>query len=196
MKNKEAISVFDIEVTDAGPNNYDGGVQVDNVTVTCDDVEYYFELSTPVGGDGEVFIKYEGHDGDPDTEYEFIMHFELEEDITFGPDDDKKGLEDFLQVNDPDCEGDSIELDGFELEITNFIHSGGKEFGWIRADIGDIEFQFDMEQDATSGSMDYELTFLTEEMEEKAKEIGLELTVEIQSYLFDRYDSICAEKRG
>ncbi len=189
---KRKIGIRSIKVIDAAPNNYDGGMQIDNVTVTCQGNEYNFELATPAGGDGDVHVKYEGSES-PDED--FINHFELVEDVYFKFEEDKKGLKDFLHVNQPSCEGDSIELDGYELEITHFIHSGGMEFGWIEAEIRGETIKFEMEQDATCGSMDYTISFLDEEYEAIANQIGFVLTSEIEEYLFDRYDSICAEHR-
>lgn len=114
----------------------------------CDDREYYFELHTPVGGDGEVHVKYTGtDDGDPD----FIEYFELEEDVFFKFEEDKNGLKDFIQVNSPDCVGDDIEINNYSIEITDFNHDGGMEYGYIDTIINDKNIQFEMIQDATSG---------------------------------------------
>ena len=176
---------FKIEVIDASPNNYDGGIQVDSATITCDGKEYYFELHTPVGGLGEVHAKYLGGDDD-----EFINHFGLEEDTFI----DESELSEFLQVNDPNCVGDETEIDGYEIEITDFNHDGGMELGTIETIINGEEIQFEMIQDATAG-FGFGVEFDSDRDEEKAKEIGFELTDELREYLFNEYDRICAEKR-
>lgn len=176
---------FKIEVIDASPNNYDGGIQVDSATITCDGKEYYFELHTPVGGLGEVHAKYLGGDDD-----EFINHFGLEEDTFI----DESELSEFLQVNDPNCVGDETEIDGYEIEITDFNHDGGMELGTIETIINGEEIQFEMIQDATAG-FGFGVEFDSDRDEKKAKEIGFELTDEVREYLFNEYDRICAEKR-
>ena len=176
---------FKIKVVDASPNNYDGGIQVDSATVTCDGKEYYFELHTPVGGLGEVHAKYLGGDDD-----EFINHFGLEEDTFI----DEGELSEFLQVNDPDCVGYDTEIDGYEMEITDFHHDGGMELGTIETIINGEEIQFEMIQDATGG-FGFGVEFDSDEDEEKAKKIGFELTDELREYLFNEYDRICTEKR-
>ena len=178
---------FKIKVIDASPNNYDGGVQVDSATITCDGKEYYFELHTPVGGEGEVHVKYLGcEDGDS----EFISQFGLEEDTFL----DENELSGFLQINDPNCVGDETEIDGYEIEITDFNHDGGMELGTIETIINGEEIQFEMIQDATAG-FGFGVEFDSDRDEEKAKEIGFELTDELREYLFNEYDRICAEKR-
>jgi hypothetical protein len=176
---------FKIKVVDASPNNYDGGIQVDSATITCDEKEYYFELHTPVGGGGEVHVKYLGGDDE-----EFINHFGLEEDTFI----DESELNEFLQVNDPDCVGYDTEIDGYEMEITDFNHDGGMELGTIETIINGEEIQFEMIQDATAG-FGFGVEFDSDEDEEKAKKIGFELTDELREYLFMEYDRICAEKR-
>jgi hypothetical protein len=176
---------FKIEVVDANPNNYDGGIQVDSATITCDGKEYFFELHTPVGGLGEVHVKYLGGDDE-----EFISHFGLEEDTFI----DESELSEFLQVNSPDCVGYDTEIDGYEMEITDFNHDGGMEIGTIETTINGEEIQFEMIQDATTG-FGFGVEFDSDEDEEKANKIGFELTDEIREYLFNEYDRICAEKR-
>ncbi len=176
---------FKIKVVDASPNNYDGGIQVDSATITCDGKEYYFELHTPVGGGGEVHVKYLGGDDE-----EFINHFGLEEDTFI----DESELSEFLQVNSPDCVGYDTEIDGYEIEITDFNHDGGMELGTIETTINGEEIQFEMIQDATAG-FGFGVEFDSDEDEEKAKKIGFELTDELREYLFMEYDRICAEKR-
>jgi len=184
---KAEIDGFEIEIEDASPNNYDGGVQIDSATITCDSKDYYFELHTPIGGKGEVHVKYlTSENGDS----EFINQFGLEEDTFL----EENELYEFLQVNSPNCVGDETEIDGYEIEITYFNHDGGMEFGFIDSIINGEEIQFEMKQDATSG-FDFEISFSTDEDEEKASKIGFEITDEIREYLFDCYDSICAEKR-
>ncbi len=177
---------FKIKVIDANPNNYDGGVQVDSTTITCDGKEYYFELHTPVGGDGEVHVKYlTSEDGDS----EFISQFGLEEYEFI----DENELSGFLQVNSPDCVGDETEINGYEIEITDFNHDGGMELGTIETIINGKEIDFEMVQD-TAG-FGFGVEFNSDRDEEKAKEIGFEITDEIREYLFNEYDRICAEKR-
>lgn len=178
---------FKIKVVDASPNNYDGGIQVDSTTITCDDKEYYFELHTPVGGEGEVHVKYLGcEDGDSD----FISQFGLEEDTFL----DENELSVFLQINDPNCVGDETKIDGYEIEVTDFNHDGGMELGTIETIINGEEIQFEMIQDATAG-FGFGVEFDSDRDEEKAKEIGFELTDEVREYLFNEYDRICTEKR-
>ena len=168
---------FKIKVVDAGPNNYDGGIQVDSATITCD--------GKPVGGEGEVHVKYLSGDDE-----EFVNHFGLEEDTFI----DESELSEFLQVNSPDCVGDETEIDGYEMEIADFNHDGGMELGTIETIINGEEIQFEMLQDATTG-FGFSVDFLRNDDEEKAKKIGFELTEELIEYLFNEYDRICAEKR-
>jgi hypothetical protein len=187
------ISGFKIEVEDAGPNNYDGGVQVDSVVITCNNNKYSFELHTPVGGDGETHVKYLGSD---DGDKEFITNFELIDNKYLNNEDNLKQLQliEFLQVNSPDCIGDEVEIEGYDIEITDFNHDGGMEFGFIETTINGEKINFEMIQDATSG-FDYNIDFGSNRDEEKAKKIGFEITDEVREFLFDCYDSICAEKR-
>ncbi len=178
---------FKIKVVDASPNNYDGGIQVDSATITCDGKEYYFELHTPVGGGGEVHVKYLAcEDGDS----EFISQFGLEEDTFL----DENELSGFLQVNSHDCVGDETEVNGYDIEITDFNHDGGMELGTIETEINGEEIQFEMIQDATAG-FGFGVEFYSDSDEQKAKKIGFELTDELREYLFNEYDRICAEKR-
>lgn len=190
---KSEINGFKIEVENVGPNNYDGGVQVDLVVITCDNKEYSFELHTPVGGDGETHVKYLSSD---DGDIDFINKFELIEGTFLYKEDNLRQVQlvGFLQVSSSDCIGDETEIDGYEIEIIEFNHDGGMEFGFIDSIINGEEIQFEMKQDATSG-FDFEINFSTDEDEEKAIKIGFEITDEIREFLFDCYDNISAEKR-
>jgi len=197
FKSSNKISGFEIEVIDANPNNNDGGVQIDELTIMVNgDEEYSFEISTTIGDD--VYVDYQNGDGG-----EFEEHFELEsfERMKSEYDDPKPSdsyldLKNFLGQSDPNCIGDSIEIDGFEIEITDFSHKGGMEFGYLEVIINGIEFQIEMVQDATGLELYSKIYFQNDEDEKKAKEIGFDITTdEVQNYLFDEYDRICTDKR-
>ena len=188
----ESLSDFKIKVVDAYPNNYDGNVQIDLLNIECNGNEYYFENST---ASGYIHIKYLGTDGD---DQEFLDFFNLVEDETFsmgnGGEDDKFGLTEFLSENDPSCEGNVIEIDGYEIEITIFSHDGGKEFGVIEAIINGEDIQFEIEQEGSSFGGG-NVSFADEENEKIGQRIGFVLDAYAQEYLFMEYDRICSENR-
>ena len=184
----ENKSIYDlgIKVVDASANNNDGGVQIDDLTITVDgDSEFSFEIATTVGGD--IYVTYEYGDGG-----DFTDHFELED----GEKLSDSELKDFLRENEESCVGNAAEIDGFEIEITDFSHRGGLEFGFLRATINGEEFQLDVEQDATGNGLDCKCSYFSKEDEEVGKRNGLDLeSDEAQGFFFDNYDRICNEKR-
>lgn len=194
---KAEINGFEIEIEDASASD---GVQVDEVTINLigvgeDDYEYWFDLHTSTNGNSSVrfigsntiYIKL-----NKNAKKGFIENFNLVEGEFI---DSESDLFDFLQVNSDSCVGKSTEIDGFKLKITNFNHNGGKEFGFIQTIINGVDIQFEIEQDATSGSLDFSINFSDEEEENKAKELGLEMTDELRDFLFEAYDRLTSEKR-
>lgn len=194
---KAEINGFEIEIEDASASD---GVQVDEVTINLigvgeNDYEYWFDLHTYTNGSSSVrfigsntiYIKL-----NKNAKKGFIENFNLVEGEFI---DSESDLFDFLQVNSDSCVGKSTEIDGFELKITNFNHNGGKEFGFIQTIINGVDIQFEIEQDATSGSLDFSINFSDEEEENKAKELGLEMTDELRDFLFEAYDRLTSEKR-
>jgi hypothetical protein len=178
---------FGIQVIDGGPNNIDGAVQIDLVNILVNgDEEYEFEIATNLIGD--MYITHLSGVG------EFKNHLRLDDDE---PSESYLELKDFLSVNDVDCVGEKTDIDGFEIEILDFSHNGGKEFGYLNVIINDEEFLLDMEQDATGSKyMEYYFTFSNDEYEDKAKKMGFDLnTSEIQEFFYDWYDVISSEKR-
>ena len=126
----KSIQDLDIEVTDAGPNSGDGGVQVDDVTLCVNDDEYYeFELATTISHDSYITFKG-GDDG------EFAKHFGLVEDEMMKSEyGDEKPSESYLELKsfmaqlayDSDMEGETTEIDGFEIKVESYSHRGGYE---------------------------------------------------------------------
>ncbi len=196
FQQNQKINGFDIEVLDANANNNDGGVQIDTITIMVNgDEEYVFEVGTAISGD--IYVTYMDGGGD------FEEHFGLSEGEQMKsehdsekPNDSYLELRNFLSVNDNSCIGDSTEIDGFEIEITDFSNEGGMEFGYLEVTINGEDFQLDMEQDATGSGLHTKASFQNEEDELKAKEMGFDIeSDEVQGYLFDRYDRICNEHR-
>lgn len=191
---EQEFGKFKIKVEDASASD---GVQVDEVTINLigvgeDDYEYYFDLHTSTNGSSSV--KFIGSNTiyiklNKNTKKGFIENFNLVEGEFI---DSENDLFEFLQVNSDSCVGDSTEIDGFELEITNFNHDGGYEIGYLETIVNGEEIQIEMKQDSSGG---FEVYFSTDEDEELAKKIGFEITDEISEYLFTTYDTITLEKR-
>ena len=194
---KVKLSGCEVEVLDANPNNNDGGVQIDNLTITVNgDEEYNFEIASAISGD--IYVDYESGDGG-----DFEEHFQLESfermkskyDVP-KPSDSYLELRNFLEQNDPSCVGDSTEIDGFEIEITDFSHKGGMEFGYLEITINGEEFQIEMVQDATGSGLHTKVYFQNDEDKKKAKSMGFNIdSDESQNHFFEEYDRICTAKR-
>jgi len=192
----QKVNGFDIRVLDANPNNNDGGVQIDTITIMVNsDKEYVFEVGTAISGD--IYVTYIDGGGD------FEEHFGLSEGEPMKseynkekPNDSYLELRNFLSVNDDSCIGDSTEIDGFEIEITDFSNKGGMEFGYLDVTINGKDFQLDMEQDATGSGLYTKVSFQNKEDKSKAKEMGFDIeSDEVQGYLFDEYERICNQHR-
>ena len=194
-----SLNDLDIEVTDAGPNGGDGGVQIDDVTLCVNDSETYdFELATTISNDS--YMTYKGGDNG-----EFVSHFGLVVDEMMKSEyEDEKPSQSYLELKsfmaqlayDHDVEGSETDIDGFNIKVESYSHKGGYEFGYLCVRIGEDEFWLNMKQDATGNgySLESEVTYASDEDEEAGKRNGLELeSDEAQDFFFSEYDRICNE---
>jgi hypothetical protein len=197
----KGIQDLDIEVTDAAPNGGDGGVQLDSLTLSVNGEEYYFELATTISNDS--YITYKG--GFVGGEGDFETHFSLVEDKRMKSEfDNPKPNSSYLELKDFISQlaydqitiGDTTEIDGFEIEVVEYNHEGGYEFGYLNVLIGGDEITLNMKQDATGPGLDSEVTYDSDEDERIGKKHGLDLSSEdAQSFFFSEYDRICNEGR-
>jgi hypothetical protein len=202
-KFNEGFDFSKIEVTNAGPNTNDGGVQIDLVTLLVNGEEYHeFELATTIGGDS--YIDYVGGD-----EGEFSEAFDLVEGERMKseysdpkPSDSYLELFDFIaslssDTNQNVCTvGETIDIDGFEIEVTDFEHNGGYEFGFLDVCINGEEFQLEMKQDATGVGMDATVSYASDRDERIGKKNGINIDdPEMQNFFFTEYDRISNESR-
>ena len=182
-ENKQDLSKF--KCIDGGPNNNDGGVQIDSLIVSVNGDDQFFEVATTIGGD--IYVEYQGGDGE-----EFRNHFELEDGTRLQDSE----LKEFLSQNSPDCVGDSTEIDGFEIEIIDFSHEGGLEFGYLDIEVNGDTFQLEIKQDVTGMDLDSQVTYSSDEDGEIGRKHGLDLeSDEAQGYFFDQYDKISMNNR-
>lgn len=195
----ENKSIYDlnIEVTDAGPNNVDGGVQIDTITLSINNKDAYFELATTL--DGTSHVTYQGG-----YNKEFEKHFQLIPDKRMSIYNiDKKIKESYLELISfiGGCAfnsevGELTTIDGFDIEISDISHEGGKEFGHLFVLINNKEITLEIEQDATGYALDSTIYYSDEESEKIGVENGLNLdTEEAQDFFFNKYDSICNDNR-
>jgi hypothetical protein len=198
----KSINDLNIKVIDAQADNNYGGVQIDEICLTVNNIDYYFELATTIGKDS--YVKYLSSENDSDDD-DFVSHFKLEVETYMKSIYDKPKesdsyfeLKDFISecAYDSNMEGEETEIDGFDIKITNISHNGGKEFGHLFVSINGNEFYLDMEQDATGPGLDSIVTYASDDDEKIGKENGLNLDDdETQSFFFHKYDTITAKYR-
>ena len=182
-----------VEAIGGGPNNNDGGVQIDIVTITVfkgDELidEYQFEVATSTSSDDkDMYVSYID-----DIEDEFTEHFGILTGDVFMDDSE---LQEFLCQNDPQCEGESIEIDDYTITITDFSHNGGEEHGFLDVLIDGEEYQFDVFQDATGVGVSTSIEWGSDDDEERANENGVTLDDELMDLISVLYEDWCNEHR-
>ena len=105
--NETNFNEIKIDVLNAGPGNIDGGVQIDTVIISSNDVEYEFEVATMLNGD--MCVTYIGQEED-----DFTDNFELRPETEL----EDSEFKDFL------CDGevgDTIEFDQKMFTTMNLI---------------------------------------------------------------------------
>lgn len=197
----ESIDTGEINVTGGGPNNNDGGVQIDLVTLEINGTEYHeFELASTIGG--ESYITYKGGD-----EGDFKSHFEFEDDKMMKKDiDNPKPSDSYLELfnfiaqlaydSKDNAEGSEVDIDGFNIVVSDYSHSGGYEFGFLSVEVNDEEFYLDIKQDATGPGLDVSIDYRSDEDEEIATRNGIDIDdEEMQDFFYREYDRISNESR-